>query len=180
MVKRMFAIVCILFMSMSLFAEDTTVNVSAGKEEAGYALLESLVVAFGEMARTGRGGFEMVFEFLQKQMAELKKAKAQGQVDALFYKRYHRILEVLMLTIRMPEADPEGILDDFTLKEMKRFIVDVTGEGAEIPPPEHRGIGAIAGAIAEEILNLHIYLDGKKNREELLKKYMKWTKPPKK
>jgi hypothetical protein len=34
-----------------------------------------------------------------------------------------------------------------------------------------RGIGAIAGAMAEEILNLHIYLDGLKNRPELLKKF---------
>ena len=85
-----------------------------------------------------------------------------------------------MLTIRKPEADPEGILDDYTLREMKRFIVDVTGEDADIPPPEQRGIGVIAGAISEEILNLIIYLDGQKNRGKLLEKYKEWNKLPKK
>lgn len=180
MKKRMFTAVFIFILAMGLFAEEKAVDVSAGKEEAGYALLESLVVAFGELARTGKGGFDDVFVVLQRQMAELKKAKVQGQINAFFYKRYHRILEILMLTIRKPEADPEGILDDYTLREMKRFIVDVTGEDADIPPPEQRGIGVIAGAISEEILNLIIYLDGQKNRGKLLEKYKEWNKLPKK
>jgi hypothetical protein len=34
-----------------------------------------------------------------------------------------------------------------------------------------RGIGFIAGAMAEELVNLHIYLDGQKNRPEILKKF---------
>ena len=152
----------------------------AGKEDAGYALLESLVISFSEMAETGKGGHAEVHAILQRQMAELKKARGQDQVDPLFFKRFHRILEVLMLTIREETADPEGILDDFTLREMKDFIVDVTGAEAGIPLPEHRGIGTIAGAIAEEVINLHIYLDGKKNRENLMKKMTGWTKPPKK
>lgn len=178
MSKKIGVILCVLLLGipLSAFAIDT----EPGEDDAGYALLEALVVGFRVMAQKGTGGYEEVHSLLQTQMAELKKARDQNQVDVVFFKRYHRILEVLMLTIRMPETDPEGILDDFTLKEMKRFIIDVTGVDATLPPPEHRGVGAIAGAIAEEILYLHMYLDGMKNKEKLMKKYMDWANPPKK
>ncbi len=58
--------------------------------------------------------------------------------------------------------------------------MNVTGADATIPPPEQRGIGAIAGTIAEEIINLHLYLDSRLEREKVMKKYTEWTKPPKK
>jgi hypothetical protein len=180
MKKTIFAITLIILLSAGLFAVETGMNKPNGEREAGYTLLESIVVSFGELARTGKGGFDDVFPFLQNQMAELKKAKAQEQIDALFFMRYHRILEVIMLAIRPPESDPEGILDDFTIREMRKFIVDVSGVDADISSVKHRGIGVIAGAIAEEILNLHVYLDGLENREELLRKYSEWTKAPKK
>ena len=113
MTKKFFSVICVLFLFTGLFASETETGAPAGKNEAGYALLESMVVSFNEMAMKGEGGFKTVFNLLQKQMKELKKAKSQEQIDSLFYKRYHRILEVLMLTIRNPETDPEGILDDF-------------------------------------------------------------------
>jgi len=180
MLKKLFVLGCITILCMNMvFAEEVTKSYPPS-DEAGYALLESLVVAFGDMARTGKGGFDDVNTILQRQMAMLKKAHSQNQVDALFYNRYHRILEVFKLTIRQKETDPEGILDDFTHQEIKKFIMDVTGSDATIPPPEHRGIGAIAGTIAEEIINLHLYLDSRLEREKVMKKYMEWTNPPKK
>jgi len=45
---------------------------------------------------------------------------------------------------------------------------------------KNRGIGALAGTIAEEIINLHLYLNSRLEREKVMKKYMEWTKPPKK
>lgn len=179
MLKKMGVVLCIVLLGSPLVAHESSGS-NPGEDTAGYALLEGLVVGFRVMAQKGTGGHDVVHSLLQTQMAELKKAWEQKQVDAVFFKRYHRILEVLTLAIRMPEEDPEGILDDFTLREMKSFIVDVTGVDAEIPPPEHRGVGAIAGAIAEEILHLHMHLDGMKQKEKLLKKYMDWASPPKK
>ena len=180
MLKKLFVLGCVIVLGMNvIFAEKTATSIPPA-DEAGYTLLESLVVAFSDMALTGKGGFDEVNPMLQRQMVMLKKARSQNQVDALFYRRYHRILEVLKLTIRKKETDPEGILDDFTHQEIKKFIMDVTGADATIPPPEHRGIGAIAGTIAEEIINLHLYLDSRLEREKVMKKYMEWTKPPKK
>lgn len=106
-------------------------------------------------------------------MAELKKARAEKQIDSVFFKRYKRILVILKLTILDTTYDTEGILDSLIAKELKEFIVDVTGADEQLPPPEHRGIGAVAGALFEEVLNLYIYLDGKKDREKLREKYFK-------
>jgi len=180
MLKKLLVLGCITILCMNMVFAEKAVKSYPPADEAGYALLESLVVAFSDMARTGKGGFEDVNPILQRQMAMLKKARSQNQVEALFYNRYHRILEVLKLTIRKKETDPEGILDNFTHQEIKKFIMDVTGADATIPPPENRGIGAIAGIIAEEIINLHLYLDSRLEKENVMKKYTEWTKPPKK
>lgn len=180
MLKKLLVLGCITIFCMNIVFAEKTVKSYPPADEAGYALLESLVVAFSDMARTGKGGFGEVNPVLQRQMAMLKKARSQNQVDALFYKRYHRILEVLKLTIRENKTDPEGILDDFTRQEIKKFIIDVTGADANIPPPEQRGIGVVAGTIAEEIINLHLYLNSRMEREKVMKKYTEWTKPPKK
>lgn len=135
---------------------------------SGTELLDSLVLSFKELASSGKGGYEAVNQVLQNSMSGLKKAKEQGRIDAVFYMRYKRMLTIMKLAIIDTPYDPEGILDDFILKELNSFDEDVTGIKSE---REHRGIGAIAGAIAEEILNLHIYLDGLKNRDKLIQKY---------
>lgn len=137
-------------------------------ESAGVRLLDRLVMGFKTMAEAGAGGYDHVNTFLQDAMAGLKKAKEDNQVDAVFYMRYKRLLTTMKLAVIDTPYDPEGILDDFILREINTFIESVTGIRSE---REHRGIGAIAGAIAEEILNLHIYLDSKSDRAVLIKKY---------
>jgi len=155
-------------------------NSRMADNNTGYALLKSLVLAFSEMAQTGEGGYELVNRILQEKMAELKKAKSEGHVDPVFYRRYKRILVVLKLAIIDEPYDPEKILNSFIVTELKSFHEDVFGTETEFPPPEHRGIGAIAGAIAQEVLNLHIYLDGLKKMEKLKSQYFEFTKPQKK
>ncbi|MGB3861470.1 MAG: hypothetical protein WBE11_13300 [Candidatus Aminicenantaceae bacterium] len=51
-----------------------------------------------------------------------------------------------------------------------------SGMEADLPPPEHRGVGAIAGAVAEEVLNLHIYLENKEKRASLIEYYQSLLK----
>ena len=173
MIRKMFVIGCLCFFCMNLFAAEQSGNATTAADEASFALLVSLVSSLGEMARAGKVSYEEVNTLLQKKMAELKKARAEKQIDPVFYKRYKRILVVLKLTILDTSYDPEGILDSLISNELKAFIVDVTGADEQLPPPEHRGIGTVAGALFEEILNLYIYLDGKKDREKLREKYFK-------
>lgn len=149
---------------------------TAAEEEAGFALLESLVLSFATMAAKGTGGYEEVNSVIQNLMSELKKAKADKKVDSVFFGRYHRMLVIMKITIIDTSYDPEGILDRFIIRELKGFIDDVTGVKTELPPSEHRGIGAIAGAIAEEVLNLHIYLENKKKRAGLIEYYQSLLK----
>jgi hypothetical protein len=144
---------------------------------AGYVLLESLVAAFSDMAQAGDGGYELVNSILQKKMAELKNARKQGDIDPVFFRRYKRILVILKLAIIDEPYDPERILNSFIVTELKSFHEDVFGTESEFPPPEHRGIGAVAGAIAQEVLNLHVYLDGLQKMEKLKAQYFEFTKP---
>ena len=175
MYRKLFIFGCLFIFGTNLVLADTPLGASA-EEEAGFVLLESLVLSFSTMAEEGTGGYEKVNNVIQKLMADLKKADKEKKVDPVFFGRYHRMLVIMKLTIIDTPYDPEGILDVFIVRELKKFIDDVTGVGADLPPPEHRGIGAIAGAIAEEVLNLHIYLENKKKRANLIEYYQSLLK----
>jgi len=150
------------------------VSAPAAKDEVGYVLLDKIIIGFQKMAGEGSGGYEFVDRLLQEAMAEAKVARAQGKIDAYFFKRYARMLLVAKLAIVNAPYDREGILDGFITREINSYIEDVTGEPGSLRAEgeNKRGVGAIAGAMADEILNLHIYLDGLKNKPELLKKFL--------
>lgn len=158
---------------LSVLWANGDVSASAAKDEVGYVLLDKIIIGFQKMASEGSGGYEFVDKLLQEAMAEAKVARAQGKIDAPFFRRYTRMLLVAKLAIVNAPYDREGILDEFITREINSYIEDVTGEPGLLRAEgeNKRGIGAIAGAMAEEILNLHIYLDGLKNRPELLKKF---------
>ncbi len=160
----------ILFIFIGLFCT----NLFAA-DKAGYALLDKIIVFFQDMAEKGTGGPKKVEPFLQELMAEVKKSKVQAMIDPVFFKRYTRLLMVLKLAI---VEDPEGILGPLIKRESSRFIEDVTGE--EFHFEGKGGIGAIADALAEEILNLRLYLDNierkAKLKEEFQKKFEKKKK----
>ena len=95
----------IVFLSWSMASPEIE-NHGMADSQAGYALLESLVKGFSEMAQTGEGGYELVNSVLQKRMAKLKKAKSEGDVDPVFFRRYKRILVILKLAIIDDPYDP--------------------------------------------------------------------------
>jgi len=137
------------------------------KEEAGHLLLDKLTEAFRQMAESGSGGREGVTKALQTLMIEARQAKDQREIDPVFFAGYIRVLQILRLaTIE----DPAGILAPLTEKEIKSFIEDVKGEEPDFTKNK---IGQTAEAIAEEIINLHLYLDTKKERTKLWKEYEK-------
>jgi hypothetical protein len=175
MIRKAIAFVFLFVFSLNLWTTEGT----SKNNKAGFALLDSLVTTFSDMAAKGTGGAEVVNARIQPIMAELKKAKAQKQIDSVFFNRFRRILMIIKLTIIDTSYDPEGILESLIVSELNEFINDVCGMDEQHPSPENRSIGTIAGALSEEILNLYIYLDNQKNREQLRKKYFKWEMPSK-
>ncbi len=101
-------------------------------------------------------------------MADAKKARDQGSIDSVFFKRFNRLLMILKLAI---VESPEGILGPLVERELSEFVEDVKGEKLEIKGT--KGIGVIAGATAEEIINLHLYLDSRKDRDKLMEEFTK-------
>ncbi len=178
MFKKIAAVFFMVIFSSALWAKEVK-TASTVKDEAGYVLLDKIISGFKTMAEKGSGGYESVNALLQGAMAEAKAARAQGKIDAPFFNRYHRVLVIAKLAIVDIPYDKEGILDEFIFREINSFIEDVTGERRTIDKgidlaaagENKRGIGFIAGAMAEELVNLHIYLDGQKNRPEILKKF---------
>jgi hypothetical protein len=172
MFKRLVLIAFLVFFSAALWAGDEA-GTAAAKNEAGYVLLDKIITGFKTMAQKGTGGYESVNDLLEGAMGEAKAARAQGKIDAHFFSRYRRLLIVAKLAVVDSPYDREGILDEFIVREINAFVDDVTGERGtlEATGENKRGIGAVAGAMAEEIINLHVYLDGLKTRPELLKKF---------
>jgi hypothetical protein len=172
MFKKIVLVLWLVIFSSALWAEDGAASLSA-KDEAGYLLLDKIITGFKTMAEKGGGGYESVNALLQEAMAEAKAARDQKKIDALFFNRYHRLLLVAKLAIVDTPYDREGIMDEFIVQEINAFIDDVTGERGKVEATgeNKRGIGSIAAAMAEELINLHIYLDGQKNRAEILKKF---------
>lgn len=158
MTRKVILIIILCLFCTNLFAADKT----------GYALLDKIIVFFQDMAEKGTGGREKVEPFLQEMMSEVKKARVQALVDPVFFKRYTRLLMVMKLAI---VEDPEGILGSLINREVSQFIEDVKGEKVQIEGK--KGLGYISAALAEEILNLRLYLDNKERKAKLKEEFKK-------
>lgn len=171
MLRKAIIIVSVLLLWASSAHAKTDSN--GGTDEAAYTLLDKLVLSFKDMAEKGIGGEEVVSNALNEMMAAAKKAETQGQIDPVFSRRFKRILLILKLAIT---EDKEGILKPVIEREIEEFVKDICGEtGADVNKKGKPviGIGQIAGAVAEEILNLRIYLDTKEEKMKLMEEYKK-------
>ena len=147
-------------------AEDSRPATSPAATQAGYALLDQFVDAFHQMATEGTGGLAAVEERLQSIMAEARKDKDAGTITPVFFARFNRLLAVTKLIMA---PDKGGILVPVIGRTLEDFVGDMTGESlAEKGGPQ--AIGAVANAIAEEIVNLELYLGTLDRREALRKK----------
>lgn len=161
MVKKILALGFLALFSLNLAAMDNPAN---SKEKAGYALLDLFINSFREMAT--KGVTDTLEPTLLKMASELRKAREAGEVDAVYYTRLTRVLALTKLVI---VPDPGRILEPVINREMLFFVHDITGEDLNRDGGP-AAIGQVANAIAEEILNLQIYLDTKDKREALRKK----------
>ncbi len=161
MAKKILALAFLAFFSLHLAALDSPAN---PKEKAGYALLDLFITSFRDMVTKGTP--DTLEPTLLKMAAELRKAREAGEIDAVFYARLSRILAMTKLVI-IP--DPGGMLGPVINRELLFFVQDITGEDFK-KEGGPAAINQVANAIAEEILNLQIYLDTKDKREALRRK----------
>jgi len=160
--KKSIGLLTLMFYAVPLAAGEP--GVPPVDKKAGYALLETVSQAFHDMAVSGSGGVEQVTQSLHKFMAEATKARAQNRIDGVFFARYARILAIIKIAIA---PDPEGILVPMFNEELSRFVREVLGEEYKGSGPE--AIGQVASAIADELINLHLYLDNIETKEKLRK-----------
>jgi hypothetical protein len=146
--------------------ENARATASPTPVQAGYALLDQFVDTFHQVATEGTGSLLAVEERLQAIMALARKDKDGGKITPAFFARFNRLLAVTKLVMAPDEG---GILVPVIGRTLEDFVGDMTGESlAEKGGP--KAIGAVANAIAEEIVNLQIYLDTLDKREALRKK----------
>ncbi len=135
-------------------------------KKVGYALIDGIGEMFHEMARSGSGGVGKVNTAVEKFMADARKAREQGQIDPVFFARYTRILAIIKIAVA---PDPQGILVPMFDDELRRFVREVLGEDYRLRGSGPEAIGQLANAIADELINLHLYLDDIETKEKLRK-----------
>jgi hypothetical protein len=134
------------------------------------------VKSFQEMAARGTSSGELETN-LQAMATEAKKAKEAGEINLVFYAHYARILALTKLIVN---PDPGNLLMPVIDREIADFLKDVTGEDV-IARTGSVAIGQVANALAEELINLQIYLDTLDKREAMREKLDGgMTGPPKK
>jgi len=175
MIKRTipFPIIFILILLFVPLLQASILTDPAG-ENAGYALLDSVFVTFKELAEMKEPVIEKTSKALASMMKEAKEARAQGQIDDVFFKRFHRILLVLKIVVTPAEDDDAGIMTSFYFGEINQFIEDIEGEKYDVLKAGSReAINKLSQAISHEIIDLRLYLDTKEKREKLAAEYEK-------
>jgi hypothetical protein len=141
---------------------------AAFDKKVGAALLDGIARVFHEMAVNPSGSKEdrqkQIEDYLVSSIADARKAKDQKQIDSVFFARYQRLLGVIKLVMA---PDPGGILVPVIDRELKRFITEVLGE--EFAGPG--AIGQVANAIADEMVNLRLYMDNVEIKAKLRKEF---------
>lgn len=164
MFKKSASLLALILLVVPLLAQEP--SPAPLDKKVGYALLDAIGETFHGMAVSGSGGVEKVNAAVEKFMADARKAKEQKQIDGVFFVRYTRILAIIKIAVA---PDPEGILVPMFDDELRRFVREVSGEDYKGTGPE--AIGQVANGIANEIINLHLYLDDTEAKAKLWKSF---------
>lgn len=166
MAKKLFPLVPLVVFFLSLSGGPTAGNLNPKNEKAGYALLDMYILTFKKMAESGAGGKETLDQALEEMMVEAKKAKSAGSIDAVFFRRYKRLLTITKLFII---EDRQGILGQLITEEVGKFMEDVKGIKFE---PEKNPLSEVADTLADEIINLHLYLENVQKKEKMKRDFI--------
>lgn len=166
MLRKSICVSILILLAVPLLAEEP--GAAPLDKKVGYALLDAIGQAFREMAVSGSGGAEKVTQAVERFMVDAKRAKEQKQIDAVFFARYQRILAIIKLVVA---PDPSAVLGHMLDQELSRFVYDILGEDWKGSGPV--AINQVANAIADEVINLHLYLDDIETKEKLRKAWDK-------
>ncbi len=161
MKKTLIGVLGIVALALGLSAAEDP----AAPQKAGYALLDSYVRGFQRIAAEGTSGeaFEASIETIA---TEAKKAREAAEIDLVFSARFARLLALTKLLLR---PDPGGVLKPVIDREIADFLKDVTGEDLATGTGP-AAIAQVANALAEEVVNLQIYLDTLEKRQAVRRK----------
>jgi hypothetical protein len=134
----------------------------------GYSLIAKLNRSFQSMAQSGSGGVDVVSKALSALMKDAKQARKDAKIDAVFLQRFSRILRVLYTAV-LSDPDQTGILMPLIEREMGDFVLEATGETWS--GSGKNSIGQLANAVAQSIIDLHIYLNTMDQRETIMKSF---------
>lgn len=121
-------------------------------DQAGYVLIDKLVVLFNQMASSPDVSYDQINTPISEMMVLARQARAEQRIDQQFFDRYARILRIIKLVIIEDKAE---ILLPIFGPECAAFVKDVTGQkvvGAA-------NLSVLAQAITKELDNLKKYLD---------------------
>jgi hypothetical protein len=162
MKKMGIGLLAVLFVGLSLAAVE---DGPGAPKKAGYELIDMYIRGFQAMAAQGTTaeGFESRLRSVAVAANDAKEATA---IDQVFYSRFTRILALTKLIIA---PDPGNLLRPVIDREIADLLLDVTGEAVSASTGPV-AVGRVANAIAEELVNLQIYLDTLEKRQALRKK----------
>lgn len=165
-----FGVACLASLSFS---------VAVPEEKAGFALLENLTKEMISAIKS-EGSSAPVEDRLNGLIAEAKRARAAELIDAYFFKKYTALLAFIKLGLTAD--DPEGILWPLMERVAGDYIRSVTGSE---PPTSLKadyahhgavGLASISTAVISEVATLHLYLETKDRRAEVMKHYLQIVK----
>lgn len=133
----------------------------------GGALLDGIATIFRDIAATGsKADTKRIEDYLVRSMEDARKAKEQNRIDAVFLARYQRLLGIIKLVLA---PDPGGILAPVLERELNWFVTEILGEKYKGSGPG--AIGQVANAIADELVNLKLYMDNVEIKAKLRKDF---------
>lgn len=151
---------CVLFLLATLVACGSKKETRVGDPAAGHWLLGEYVVGFQQLARGG--SVEALEPLLAEQAAKGASLKAAGKVPAEFAERHRRLIDVTRALIAPNAGEQEK-------RQVRDFLDAIEGKK---PRELAGGLAEVAPAIAEEVLRLHMLLDGTTDREKTRANYV--------
>jgi hypothetical protein len=119
------------------------------------------------LVASGGGDPRIMIEELDKLRGDAEQYRANGELTEELERRYTRLLKVTQL---MVSPDPDGSKRAASVAEIEAFVADVEGEQRSVDP--QGGLAEVGPALADEVLNLYMLLDGTTDREKARDKYL--------
>ena len=127
---------------------------------AGHALLDEYVATFEQVAKGG--SLDVLLPLLADQETKGDSLKASGKLSAAFADRHRRLIDVTRAVVAPNAGEAER-------QTVRAFLEAVVGKKE---PALGGGLAEIAPALIEEVVSLHMLLDGTTDRKAARARYL--------